>query len=323
MREKKGIDYSTFGAPMVGRQYQSTGYRYGFNGQEKDDEMHNNSGDSYDFGARIYDARLGRFLSQDKFANKYPELTPYNYVGNNPIAAIDIGGDSIYVLSSDGKLYNVSTETGRDLAKQYGGDVLMRTVDGAELVNKYANSSSYDVYIGTADQSLGNDGALTSSTPLTAPSGNTGDIRAVGKGAPLNKFSNMEVKNSGNQFALMLFNPDYVNRKGIYAKATKYDMAETFYHELKAHIDYQTQSKDMHDLLVKQNPSKADIAGGIGKIQHYLYGVDHENNMFLNAPNIRKGSDADNIRKQLNAVKKWDESSLDLGKKAQTKAATR
>jgi len=39
-------------------------YRFGFNGQEKDDEL-KGEGNSYDFGARIYNPRLGIFLSPD------------------------------------------------------------------------------------------------------------------------------------------------------------------------------------------------------------------------------------------------------------------
>ena len=51
---------------MPGRKYSPTNsYRYGFNGQEKLDEI-KGYGNSLDFGARIYDPRLGRFLSVDK-----------------------------------------------------------------------------------------------------------------------------------------------------------------------------------------------------------------------------------------------------------------
>jgi RHS repeat-associated protein len=45
-------------------------YRFGFNGQEKDDEV-KVEGNSLDFGARIYDSRLGRWLSLDPLQAKY------------------------------------------------------------------------------------------------------------------------------------------------------------------------------------------------------------------------------------------------------------
>ena len=68
-----------------------TCYRYGFNGMEKDDEVKGN-GNSLDFGARIYDARIGRWLSLDPMAKEYPSLSDYSYTANNPILFIDVGG---------------------------------------------------------------------------------------------------------------------------------------------------------------------------------------------------------------------------------------
>jgi RHS repeat-associated protein len=66
-------------------------YRYGFNGMEKDDEV-KGSGNSYDFGARIYDPRVGRFLSLDPHQKKYTDLSPYIYAELNPIAKVDVDG---------------------------------------------------------------------------------------------------------------------------------------------------------------------------------------------------------------------------------------
>ncbi len=71
-------------------------YRYGFNGMERDDEM-KGSGNSYDFGARIYDSRLGRWMSTDAFEAKYPYVSPYNYSLNNPIYFTDPDGNEIEV----------------------------------------------------------------------------------------------------------------------------------------------------------------------------------------------------------------------------------
>ena len=54
-------DYFPFGMLMPERQYSlgNEDYRYGFNGMEKDSEL-KGSGNSYDFGARMSDSRLGR-----------------------------------------------------------------------------------------------------------------------------------------------------------------------------------------------------------------------------------------------------------------------
>jgi len=81
-----------FGMEMPGREYSSgSGYRYGFNGKEKDDEVMG-EGNEIDYGMRVYDTRIGRFLSMDPLLEKFPMLTPYQYASNTPIQAIDIDG---------------------------------------------------------------------------------------------------------------------------------------------------------------------------------------------------------------------------------------
>lgn len=45
----------------------------------------------------FYDAQLGRFHTQDRFAEKYYSMSPYQYAANNPIKYIDVNGDSIYI----------------------------------------------------------------------------------------------------------------------------------------------------------------------------------------------------------------------------------
>src|SRR5436190_12731983 len=67
------------------------GYRYGFNGKENDNEV-KGVGNQQDYGMRIYDPRLARFLSLDPLQKSYPELTPYQFASNSPIQAIDLDG---------------------------------------------------------------------------------------------------------------------------------------------------------------------------------------------------------------------------------------
>jgi len=66
-------------------------YRFGFNGKENDNEVKGN-GNQQDYGFRIYDTRLGRFLSVDPLSDDYPFYTPYQFSGNNPIRYIDLDG---------------------------------------------------------------------------------------------------------------------------------------------------------------------------------------------------------------------------------------
>jgi RHS repeat-associated protein len=85
--------YYPFGMLMPGRQYAvgSYDYRYGFNGKEGDDEVKGDD-NQQDYGMRIYDPRVGRFLSVDPITKQYPELTPYQFASNTPIQAIDLDG---------------------------------------------------------------------------------------------------------------------------------------------------------------------------------------------------------------------------------------
>ncbi len=86
-------DYYPFGSQMPGRKYSqpNTKYRYGFNGKENDNEV-KGEGNQQDYGLRIYDPRLGRFLSMDPLTRDYPWYTPYQFAGNMPIWAIDLDG---------------------------------------------------------------------------------------------------------------------------------------------------------------------------------------------------------------------------------------
>ena len=69
---------------------------YKYNGKEYDTKKGLNW---YDYGARHYDAALGRFHTNDSFAEKYYPMSPYQYGANNPVGNIDVNGDSIVVLN--------------------------------------------------------------------------------------------------------------------------------------------------------------------------------------------------------------------------------
>ncbi|MFW5872942.1 MAG: RHS repeat-associated core domain-containing protein, partial [bacterium] len=90
--------YYPFGMQMPGLHYAGGGApenKYLYNGKELVDDE---GIDWYDYGARMYDAALGRFMVQDAYSEKYLNLTPYQYAANNPINIIDINGDSTYLV---------------------------------------------------------------------------------------------------------------------------------------------------------------------------------------------------------------------------------
>ncbi|MES2733636.1 MAG: RHS repeat-associated core domain-containing protein [Bacteroidota bacterium] len=66
-------------------------YWYGFNGKEMDKDLGGGKV-NYDYGFRIYNPELGKFLSVDPLTKEYAELTPYQFASNTPIEAIDLDG---------------------------------------------------------------------------------------------------------------------------------------------------------------------------------------------------------------------------------------
>lgn len=114
--------YYPFGLTMQGIGKQGSN-PFKYNGKEEQDEL----GLGWmDYGARMYDASLGRFFTQDRFAAKYYSLAPYQYAADNPIKYIDVNGDSIFIsyrgnniLYQNGQLLNKdgSQYTGRGVRK--------------------------------------------------------------------------------------------------------------------------------------------------------------------------------------------------------------
>lgn len=84
------FDYDPFGMLLVGRTF-DVNYRYGFNGKEFDADPYG-QGNVYDYGFRIYNPRIGKFLSVDPLSALAPMSSPYNFAGNSPVAKVDIEG---------------------------------------------------------------------------------------------------------------------------------------------------------------------------------------------------------------------------------------
>jgi RHS repeat-associated protein len=93
--------YEPGGSLLPGRNYSSSTYAFGFNGMRKDDEIHGATGTSYDFGARLYDPRVGRWWSIDPYAGKYAPVSPYVFALNNSVIFVDEDGNE--VIGADGK----------------------------------------------------------------------------------------------------------------------------------------------------------------------------------------------------------------------------
>lgn len=112
-------DYYPFGMVMPGRNSESSGYKHGFNGKEKDNEL-KGFGNSYDFGARMYNPRIGRWSSIDPMFTLQPGWSTYKGFYNNPILYIDPSGKTEYIT-----IMTINKETGEVLIEQGTANKIM------------------------------------------------------------------------------------------------------------------------------------------------------------------------------------------------------
>jgi RHS repeat-associated protein len=126
-------DYYAFGQAITERTYNAAAYKYGYNGKEKDNDMYG-EGNAYDFGARINDVRLGRWLSLDPLAKKYPSWSPYNSMGDNPIVYVDEDGRDIILKNTKGEVVATITKSGAVIAKGQ---------ENSRIVTSYLEAKAY------------------------------------------------------------------------------------------------------------------------------------------------------------------------------------
>jgi RHS repeat-associated protein len=84
-------DYYPFGMLVPNRHGSADSYRYGFQGQEKDDEL-KGEGNSLNYTFRMHDPRIGRFLSLDPLSPQYPHNSPYAFAENRVIDGTELEG---------------------------------------------------------------------------------------------------------------------------------------------------------------------------------------------------------------------------------------
>lgn len=125
-------------------------YLLGFNGKEKLNEAYG-EGNAYDFGARIYDPRICRWLAVDPLQLEYPNQSPYSFALNSPLQNIDVAGEWVekivkkYYKDKNGDL--VLKKTFWDLFKKTVRKEVHLRIHNMKVYNVDARIKSADGYL--------------------------------------------------------------------------------------------------------------------------------------------------------------------------------
>jgi hypothetical protein len=88
----------------------------------------------YDYGARFYDAQIGRFVSHDPMAEFFPYMTGYQYASNNPVKNIDLDGleGIIFTLGVSNPILLSSKPTLIEGLAKAGGEIGGKAVEASK-----------------------------------------------------------------------------------------------------------------------------------------------------------------------------------------------
>ncbi|WP_201292142.1 RHS repeat domain-containing protein, partial [Tenacibaculum maritimum] len=115
----------------------STAQKFGYNGKELNEEL---GIQWHDFGARNYDASLGRWMNLDPHADNYYSLSPYNSFANNPLSFVDPDGKDIlfWQKNKKGKWKQVEfSKLNKDTQKSI--EAFAKTKEGNSFLKDFAN----------------------------------------------------------------------------------------------------------------------------------------------------------------------------------------
>jgi RHS repeat-associated protein len=126
-------DYYPFGMLVPLRYSTANDYSYGFQGQEKDNEI-KGEGNSLNYTFRMHDPRVGRFFAVDPLALKYPHNSPYAFSENDVIRAIELEGLEKYIFNKNYRnSKKISLSDGKAVFKVPLYDEIIRTSDNSKL----------------------------------------------------------------------------------------------------------------------------------------------------------------------------------------------
>lgn len=259
-------------------------YKYSYGGKELNDEL---GLDLYDFGARNYDAAIGRWLNVDPLAENYIGFSPYHFSGNNPINYRDVDGR--YYVGTNGKKVNFTQ--GKDGTIKVGKNA---SAELRRLVNSVNSSGSKTAIAQIMTASQNESKIHVKITKEKIDNGLLGVHQAHDKDGNMLKWDDEKGDFNGT--------PAYVNGKdGVYSEATitifegnieesggngdfygfnvtiDQEIANTFQHE----SNHNTDSEFIKDLKNKRDgkPYKGiDSHQNIDEQEQKVYREMHDNN---------------------------------------------
>jgi len=120
-----------FGSLVPNRHGSTADYRYGFQGQEKDDEI-KGEGNSLNYTYRMHDPRVGRFFATDPLEKKYPWYSPYQFSGNRVIQYVELEGlEEAGSLELNTRRREIARETGKISDEEYHNQTVAAGAGGA------------------------------------------------------------------------------------------------------------------------------------------------------------------------------------------------
>jgi RHS repeat-associated protein len=125
-------DYYPFGMLVPNRHESSPAYRYGFQGQEKDDEL-KGEGNSLNYTYRMHDPRVGRFFAVDPLFRDYPHNSPYAFSENRVMDMVELEGlEAASTKDKNNAMKQVDDFLAND---DYGDSSYFKNVSKVEFAN--------------------------------------------------------------------------------------------------------------------------------------------------------------------------------------------